>query len=313
MTLRGRQGSRHWAVTLALAGAAAFAALAPAASYAAFPGGNGRIFFNTFAHGRGSISSIRSDGGHAEPVPNRTDHWELDPSVAPDGTIAFVGMRSRDGGDIHPKIYTMDREGNRLRRLTDDGGNSEASFCGPSGGRIVFRGPDNWINVMSPDGSNREHVTRAFHHPEPACSPRGRKVAFVDRRNGRQAIFTVRSNGSRRKRLTSARGKGYATNPDFSPSGKTLVFEGGRRAPGNESGVFTINANGTRQHRLTPKSKPAYDPAFSPNGKEIVFAGGNNGKALFVMRRDGSHIERLAKTTSSEPSPDWAVSLHGGS
>jgi Tol biopolymer transport system component len=288
----------------ALVGAAVLAVAGSPAS-ATFPGKNGRIFFNAPTNkGVLSIFSMRADGSGVQRLPNPTGHPMVEPSVSPQGEIAFSTI-----GNKHYDIYVMNVDGTDLRQLTHDGGSNQSpSFCGPSGGRLVWKDSVGRIQAINRNGTHKRMlVHRSPGVAAPACSPNGQKVVFTDRRSGRDDIFKVNPN-RRVVRLTRSPKNGFATNADFSPNGKNIVFDAGEGVSGTKTGIFTMKLDKTHQLRLTPKSRFAYDPAYSPNGKRIVFAGGKDADKLFVMRRDGSHIHQV-HGAGLGPAPDWAVRL----
>jgi TolB protein len=286
----------------ALAGVAVLV-VAASPAFATFPGKNGRIFFNAPTNkGALSIFSMFPDGSDVQRLPNPTGHPMVEVSVSPQGKVAFSTI-----GNKHYDIYAMNLNGTGLRQLTSDGrSNSSPSFCGPSGGRLVWLDSNSRVQAMNRNGTHKRVLAHGSPLAAPACSPDGQKVVFTDHRNGRDDIFKVNRDGHALRRLTHSPKNGIATNADFSPNGKSIVFDAGKRVSGTKTGIFAMKLDGTHERRLTPKSKFGYDPAYSPNGKRIVFAGGKDADKLFVMRRDGSHIHRV-HGAGLGPAPDWAV------
>ena len=95
-------------------------------------------------------------------------------------------------------------------------------------------------------------------------------VAFVaDSGNGVQ-LYTVRSNGHGLRQITQLSGDAVA--PDWSPDGRTIVFE--HDLPGDEgAAVEVVNADGS--DRSTLVQDPGVfsgAPSFTPDGSGIVFA-----------------------------------------
>ncbi len=94
----------------------------------------------------------------------------------------------------------------------------------------------------------------------------------------------------------------YATDPEYSPDGKRIVFAGSPN--GREDGIWTVRPDGSHLRRLTyPGGRGNYDqtPTWSPNGKHIVFLRCDTGPThgcegdVYVMRPDGSDEHPLRR------------------
>jgi Tol biopolymer transport system component len=108
------------------------------------------------------------------------------PEYSPDGKrIAFAGVP--EGRDVRASIWTMDRDGSHLRRVTrppEEYGFDDGPDWSPDGRRIIFlhseceeRGCDDGIYSVRPDGSRRRLITWAASEPG-VYSPSGHRVAF---------------------------------------------------------------------------------------------------------------------------------------
>ena len=114
---------------------------------------------------------------------------DVSPAYSPNGRkIAFERVTF---GPSRSRIYTMNRKGKHLVRLTGrhpSGYDSEPSWS-PDGKRIAFRRickkkcRDSEVYVMKADGSRIKPIT---HDPgfqeQPHWSPDGKRVAYVTRR-----------------------------------------------------------------------------------------------------------------------------------
>jgi Tol biopolymer transport system component len=87
---------------------------------------------------------------------------------------------------------------------------------------------------------------------------------------------------------------------DWSPSGRTVVFEADSR---NRAMIALVRADGTHRRILHPGLTGFLgEPAFVPHSNLIVFERNDEGAgddSLWLMRRDGSHARRL--TTNPFP------------
>ena len=125
---------------------------------AAYPGGNGKIAFETNRDGNLEIYSMNPDGSSQVNLTNSPAE-DTDPVWSPDGTrIAFV--KASEG---HRNIYVMDEDGGGQTNLTpgavttgqgNDGVNPTWS---PDGTRIAYAtsGGDIWVVVVANPRSRR--------------------------------------------------------------------------------------------------------------------------------------------------------------
>jgi Tol biopolymer transport system component len=100
----------------------------------------------------------------------------------------------------------------------------------------------------------------------PAVSPDGSSVAFALRRNGKQQMHIIASDGTGLHSLSSdVDVRGTAS---WSPDGKLIVAGGSDR---NGAGLFKLPADGGSPVRIA--TGPFLDPVWSPRGDLIVYGG----------------------------------------
>jgi Tol biopolymer transport system component len=112
-------------------------------------------------------------------------------------------------------------------------------------------------------------------------------------------LFRVPSTGGTPEQIT--KGRLIATEPAFSPDGKTIAFQ--RLG----SGLFRMNGDGSGLKRLTSSGRDAY-PVFSPDGKRIAFIRllGTDWR-LHVMSATGKGIRLLKHAPHGAGRPTWSA------
>ena len=97
----------------------------------------------------------------------------------------------------------------------------------------------------------------------PSWSPDGRKIVFVNDRDGNFDMYVMNADGSGQRNLT--RHPSHDSDPEWSPDGKKIAFTTKRE--GNFE-IYVMNADGSGQHNLT--RNPAVDryPVWSPGQKK---------------------------------------------
>lgn len=120
--------------------------------------------------------------------------------------------------------------------------------------------------------------------------------------SGSSAIYTVTSQGTRRRLLTP-RSKTSSRSPSYSPDGRRIVFVRAYK----QGELWTMRPDGSRQRRLThTNTVDETDPAWSPDGKGIVFTVDRPAaqEGIWVMGSDGRHRRRL--TNGVDANPAWS-------
>jgi Tol biopolymer transport system component len=203
----------------------------PNAPGPSFSPSGGRIVYST---GR-SIRTIRADGTKARrvlKVKGERGGYLAEPQYSPSGRrIAFAG---RPDVEKRAGIWSVRRDGSRLRRLTDpekiDSVDTNPDYS-PDGRRIAFvRSPAervccNQIQVMRADGSGEHPIPGAAPAISPAWAPAGDRIALSIGSGSSLGpscddVFTMSPTGSDRQRVTQEcepPGFGDANTPSWQP------------------------------------------------------------------------------------------------
>jgi TolB protein len=119
---------------------------------------------------------------------------------------------------------------------------------------------------------------------------------------GQTGVYSMRLDGSERRRLTSHLGIGFLLDDheiDWAPDGKRLAVAGwvsdGRSVPRGATGIFVVNADGTGQRLVSVSSCWAdYAPDWSPNGRQIAFEKDTCDRAyVYSVKPSGEGRHRL--------------------
>jgi TolB protein len=176
------------------------------------PDGN-RIAEVMTKDGNSEIYLISRDGKELSRL-TRNPAIDVSPAWSPDGAkIVFVSDRLGK-----PQIFIMDSNGGNVRRLTTNGAYNVTPRWSPKGDRIVYarQGGGFQIYAINPDGTQDTQLTSAGSNEHPRWSPDGRFIVFSSTRDGAEAIYVMRADGTGQTRVS--RGRGGDSHPTWSPS-----------------------------------------------------------------------------------------------
>lgn len=227
------------------------------------------------------------------------------PAYSPDGArLVFAEIPNVFGAAQTSELVLTDPGGgHQVVVSAPDANLLEPSFA-PSGHRLVFvrsplpppaagsplTGPIVTSNLAGTD----VRVVTNLSSSDPVMSPDGRTVLFVHAGD----IWSAGTNGTNAHRLIT-----NASMPDFSPSGRKLVY-----ASGHQYMLYLAHADGThrspllrRAARRRPSRLRYVDyPVFSPDAKQIAFAttslDGTGGPALVRIPIGSGHLRMLWTT-----------------
>jgi len=229
-----------------------------ATSWAAFPGANGLIAYS------GSLGDIdESDpdlftispmGGEPTQLTNNSVN-DVSPSWSADGRrITFV----RWGGNATPirnaGVWAMRADGSHQHFVLHTRSIAASPHFSPGGGQIAIADGHS-LATVSIDGTHFQRLFFAYIVGL-GYSPNGRRIVFsgIPRgTHGGVSIWTVRRDGSDRRRLTHPGVQGLDVDPDRSPDGRHIVFahcglldRGCNQSPF----IYSMRPNGSHLHRI---------------------------------------------------------------
>jgi TolB protein len=220
--------------------------------------------------------------------------------------IAFESFRHGN-----PELYTVDPDGENVRRLTMDvlpnlisdehpdwsGDRSRIAFD-----RLVGNNLDIWT-INANGGGDQRVTTDPAPDRNPTWSPDGTLIAFERGSIGSREIFVIKPDGTGERQLT--RDNTDDLDPAWSPDSRRIVFASAR-----EGGldIYVMNADGTGVTRLTSDPTAEFGPSWSRLGK-IAFHGARSGrpyKNIYVMDPDGQNLRAVTQTEANDYYPSWA-------
>jgi Tol biopolymer transport system component len=240
---------------------------------AAFPGANGRIFFDTNRFGLRptQIFSVRPDGsGFQQLTELAGSRYATQPSVSADGRWVLYVV-SRDGA--FDQIWMMRRDGSHAHAVTQgpNWAHDNPAFT-PDGQRIVYARCGFYVQgyftckivSMRLDGGGRRVIVGGLWHPQDiAISPDGSTIAYVSDKGGYDSqLWLVDADGSAPRMIVPA--FKVLERPSWSPDGSTIAFGGLK----NALKLYTVNADGTD---LDVIARGSTMPSWSPDGQWIAF------------------------------------------
>ena len=226
--------------------------------------------------------------------------------------------------DEHYDIFSAQRDGSKLKQLTNSTGYDAEGAYSPDGAKIVFcslrdaypldklspaerkqfeKDPAYFgeIYIMNADGSDQKRLTNSpGYDGGPFFSPDGERVIwrhFQD--NGMLAdVYTMRLDGSDIRRLTDFGSMSWS--PYFHPSGEYVIFHSNKFGFANCE-LFVVDARGEKEPvRVTFTDKFDGLPVFSPDGKLLSWTSNrtsNGNSQLFLAEWD--HEATLAAIKAS--------------
>lgn len=326
---------RAWVVlfvAILLAGILAVTGARPAE--AAFPGGNGKIAFNSNRDvGAGGIYTI-TPGGTADWITEEST-TSSDPAYSPDGSrIAF--RSANPGGDY--QIFVMNADGTGRKQLTTSPTAKQEPTWSPDGTRIAYVANsfnvdgetdlEIWTMKAVPQSNTNKPVnltdnSSGLNDTQPAWSPDGSKIAFTRS----QDIWVMNSDGSGAANLTpnSPAGcsptcyQGGDTYPAWSPDGSKIAYVHGYGPPTNPyaggglANIWVMDANPATTdwtNLSNTASESSTMPAWSPNGTKIAYVGtasDSTDRNIYTMDASGSISSRtpIDTDTAHDINPDW--------
>jgi Tol biopolymer transport system component len=172
------------------------------------------------------------------------------------------------------------------------------------------------VFLAEPDGTNPQPlVPHPSNDYNASYSADGSWIIFTSHRNGSADIYRVRPDGTDLERLTDD--AAFDDQAALSPDGTQLVFVSNR---GGHANLWHLDLASKKVSRLTKHDNGDFRPAWSPDGKWIAFSsdrdstkpksragfGTVHSTEIYIMRPDGSDLQRLTRAQAFAGTPAWS-------
>lgn len=225
------------------------------------------------------------------------------------------------GEESGTEVYSVDFDGENLRRLTWDRSIATSPVWSPDGKRIAYSSfktlPPRIYELNLEDGQERLLVPAGHgQHDMPSYHPDGNSIAFaIVGEGGPEGLFTYNiRDGCCLRHLGGGRFKD--SQPVYSPDGEWLVFMSTRLGFGTPQ-VYLRPMAGGDDELLSPfrygEGGFFTDPDWSPCGNRVAFAGGIGSRRqanryhILVAEVEGAGNRLLQLTQEgNNEDPSWA-------
>jgi sugar lactone lactonase YvrE len=221
--------------------------------------------------------------------------------TAPMGSLTV--NTATTGASLDPDGYTVTLTGTASQPIATTG---SVTFPALVAGEYQVGLTGIASNCQLASGTNPRTVAVAAGPATPttfelACvAPIPSKLVFISSEDGDDEIFTMNGDGTNRLQIThNGSNEG---DPDWSPDGARIAYEGGEAA----SEIWVVQADGNNPVRLTNLGVESDDPDWSPDGTRIVFETDDGSREIAIMNADGSNLRILTNTPAHSEKPQFS-------
>ncbi len=192
-------------------------------------------------------------------------------------------------------IFTVNRDGSDMRRLTSYDAYTAEGVLSPDGRRIVFtslKDGDLDIYTMNVDGSDVKRLTTTpgydggpwwspdgtkivyrAHHPKDSLELRQYRELLAQRfiRPSKVELFVMNADGSDNRQITQLGGANFG--PSWTPDGQRIIFASNHKNPRSRNfDLYLVNLDGSNLEQVTTNAEFDGFPMFSPDGRKLIWA-----------------------------------------
>ena len=224
--------------------------------------------------------------------------YYFDPVWSRSGRLAFTTETYPTGSHGYDDVFVSRRPGHAKPLYVPGGGSAinGAPSWAPDNQRLALigfnYGAGGSLYVARPGARDSHPVSKDASVDdvanEPAWSPDGKLIAFVQDEGSGFRLFVIHPDGSGRTQLTQT----LAHNPSWSPDNTRIIFDDGRD-------ILVVSSSGAELRHLTSTVVRETDPAWSPDGQAIAFV---RQGSIWLMDRSGAHVRRFIRSGAQ---PAW--------
>jgi len=220
--------------------------------------------------------------------------------------ILFVGETTGRRGMQVKEVYSIDADGQNLRRLTQDKSLAATPAWGANATEIYYTtykdfNPD--LAGMYLDGTHDWFISRRpGFNLSPAWSQKKKRVALTLTKDGNSELYLMDREGQSLRRLTYHRA--IDSSPHWSPSGDQIAFTSDR---GGSPQIHITDDSGVNIRQLTRQGTYNDGARWSPLGDKIAFTSRVDGVfQIFTIDPSGDNLHQLTSSDSGAEDPTWA-------
>ena len=263
-----------------------------------------RIAFVSPAGGNKEIYIADYDGSNVEQITNNGS-INLSPKWSPDSQKLIYTSYYKG----RPQLFETDLRSNDTRRLSYKNGLNISGRWSPVGETIALAlSIDGNSEIYTIDRASLEYtrLTNSWAlDVSPAWSPDSKHIAFTSNRAGNPHIYVINSKkakGFQKPERVTFEGK-YNSNPEWSPNGEWIVYEGLHKGTFQ---VWKVRPDGSDATMLTTEGNNEM-PSWSPDNRFIVYSSGKGlAQSLYIMRADGTGKRKIETGVGMEQMPHWS-------
>jgi dipeptidyl aminopeptidase/acylaminoacyl peptidase len=212
--------------------------------------------------GNADIWIVGADGTNAMAI-TQTDQVEDFPSWSPDGTRLMFSRSSVQGDHAIDEIV--------IRTVS-----ATAHLESPGADTVVYRH----------EGNSTQHIVLT-----PTWSPDGSLVAFSSDLDGARELYTIRVDGTKLTKLTTAGGFG---RPAWSPDSSSIAYSANRL----DGCVWIVRAADLENLAIAGDHCTNGPVAWSPDGTMVAWAGEYGQEPIWMVHTSGSMPQQLTEDSA---------------